>query len=102
MERIFNKRAGEGVVSIMDPLKVLRYPVVTEKTTRMIQHENKITFIVDKKATKKEIKEAFERLFNVKVEKVNVLITPKGLKKAYIKLRKEYKATDVAAKIGIL
>ena len=86
----------------MDPLKVLKYPVVTEKTTRLLQRENKITFIVDRKATKKDIKEAFEKLFNVKVDKINVLITPKGLKKAYIKLKKEYRATDIAAKIGIL
>ncbi len=86
----------------MDPFKVLLYPLVTEKTVGMIERENKIVFIVDRKANKKEIKEAFEKLFGVKVEKINTLITKDGRKKAYIKLRKDFKASDVAVKLGIL
>ena len=86
----------------MDPFKVLLYPLVTEKTVGMIERENKIVFIVDRKANKKEIKEAFEKLFGVKVEKINILITRDGRKKAYIKLRKDFKASDVAVKLGIL
>ncbi|HIE15003.1 TPA: 50S ribosomal protein L23, partial [Candidatus Bathyarchaeota archaeon] len=45
---------------------------------------------------------AVEELYDVKVEKVNVTITPKGRKKAFVKLHPEYKATDVAIKLGIL
>ncbi len=86
----------------MDPFKVLKYPVMTEKNVKLVDSENKIVFIVDRKANKQEIKEAFEKLFDVKVEKVNTLITPKGLKKAYIKLKKEYSARDVATKLGIV
>lgn len=86
----------------MDPLKVIKYPLVTEKAVRLMERENKLTFIVSKKASKKDIKEAVEKLFGVKVEKVNVLITPKGEKKAYIKLSKEHKAIDVATKLGVM
>ncbi len=86
----------------MDPFKVLLYPLVTEKTVGMIERENKIVFIVDRKANKKQIKDAFEKLFGVKVEKVNTLITRDGKKKAFIKLKKEFKASDVAVKLGIL
>ncbi len=86
----------------MDPLKVIKYPLVTEKAVRLMERENKLTFIVDRKATKKDIKEAVEKLFGVKVEKVNTLITPKGEKKAYVKLKKEYKAIDVATKLGVM
>jgi large subunit ribosomal protein L23 len=86
----------------MDPFKVLLYPLVTEKTVGMIEKENKIVFIVDRKANKKQIKEAFEKLFGVKVEKVNTLIARDGRKKAFIKLKKEFKASDVAVKLGIL
>lgn len=86
----------------MDPFKILKYPVMTEKNVRLVDTENKIVFIVDRKANKHEIKEAFEKLFEVKVEKVNTLITPKGLKKAYIKLKKEYSARDIATKLGIV
>ncbi|MCS7106151.1 MAG: 50S ribosomal protein L23 [Candidatus Aenigmarchaeota archaeon] len=86
----------------MDPYKVLRYPYLTEKSISLVEKENKIVFIVDRKATKKEIKEAFEKLFEVKVEKVNTEITLKGEKKAYIKLKPEYKAIDVAMKLGMV
>ena len=86
----------------MDPFKILKYPVMTEKNVRLVDTENKIVFIVDRKANKHEIKGAFEKLFEVKVEKVNTLITPKGLKKAYIKLKKEYSARDIATKLGIV
>ncbi len=49
------------------------------------QTENKLTFIVSRKATKKQIKEDVEKQFNVKVEKINVLYTKRG-KKAVINL----------------
>ncbi|RLE51058.1 MAG: 50S ribosomal protein L23, partial [Candidatus Methanomethylicota archaeon] len=45
---------------------------------------------------------AIEKLFDVKVVKVNTLITPKGEKKAYIKLAPEFKASDIATRLGIL
>lgn len=86
----------------MEPLKVIKYPLVTEKAIRLMERENKLTFIVDRNASKKDIKEAVEKIFNVKVEKVNTLITPRGEKKAYVKLSKEYKAIDVATKLGVM
>ena len=85
----------------MDPYKVIIKPVVTEKAVAMIENENKLTFIVDKRATKQDIKRAVEAMFEVKVEKVNVLITMRGEKKAYVKLKPEYSASEVAARIGL-
>ncbi len=85
----------------MDPYKVIVKPVVTEKAVAMIENENKLTFIVDKRATKGDIKRAVEEMFNVKVEKVNTLITMRGEKKAYVKLKPEYSASEVAARIGL-
>jgi large subunit ribosomal protein L23 len=86
----------------MDPYKILKYPYTTEKTAALIDKENKIVFVVDRKAKKKQIKEAFEKLFEVKVEKINTEITLKGEKKAYIKLKPEFKARDVATKLGLV
>ncbi len=86
----------------MDPFKILKYPYLTEKSISLVEKENKIVFIVDRKATKKQIKDAFEKLFEVKVEDVNTQITPKGEKKAIIKLKPEFKASDVAAKLGMV
>lgn len=51
---------------------ILLRPVVTEKSTSLLQ-QNKYTFIVDPKANKTEIKQAVEKIFNVKVEKVNTM-----------------------------
>ena len=77
-------------------------PIVTEKAVDKVEKENTLIFIVDINATKHMIKRAVEEIFNVKVVKVNTLITPRGEKKAYVKLAKEYSAVDVASRIGIL
>jgi large subunit ribosomal protein L23 len=87
---------------VVDPWKILKFPYITEKSISLVEKENKIVFVVERKATKKEIKEAFEKVFEVKVEKVNTLIDFKGRKKAFIKLKPEYKAIDVAVKLGIM
>lgn len=86
----------------MDPFKILRYPYMTEKSVAVIEKENKIVFVVARKANKKQIKEAFEKVFEVKVDNVNTEITLKGEKKAFIKLKPEFKAGDVAIKLGIV
>lgn len=86
----------------MDPHRILKYCHMTEKSVGLIDRENKIVFVVDRRANKKQIKEAFEKLFDVKVEKINTEITLKGIKKAYIKLKPEYRASDVAVKLGIV
>jgi large subunit ribosomal protein L23 len=86
----------------MDPWRILKYPYTTEKTISLAERENKIVFVVDRKADKQKIKEAFEKAFEVKVSKVNTQITIDGEKKAYIKLKPEFKAADVAVKLGII
>ncbi len=83
-------------------LEILIRPVQSEKALRLIEQNNTLTFIVDRKATKHDIKRAIEEAFGVKVEKVNTLITPRGEKKAYIKLAPGYSAADIAARLGIL
>jgi large subunit ribosomal protein L23 len=52
---------------------VIRAPLVTEKST-MVSENNQVMFEVAIDATKPDIKEAVERLFNVKVVAVNTLI----------------------------
>jgi len=86
----------------MDPYEIIRYPIMTEVTSRILESENKLVFIVNTSATKTDIKKAVEQLYEVVVEKVNVMITSKGEKKAFVKLHPDYKAVDVAIKLGIL
>ena len=76
--------------------------VITEKALRLAEKENKITVIVDRAATKKQVADETQKLYNVKVEEVNTLITPRGEKKAYVKLSKEHSAMDLLSRLGVL
>ncbi|MGA1872635.1 MAG: 50S ribosomal protein L23 [Thermoplasmatota archaeon] len=88
------------------PHRILLHPVVTEKTLHFMEGEvhgtklNSIVFIVKEGSTKPEIKKAFEDLFEVKVERVNIKHTRTG-KQAIIKLTDDYSADDVGMRIGI-
>ena len=56
----------------MTPEEIIVKPIITEKSNDGLQ-EGKYTFKVNKKATKIEIAKAVEKLFNVKVLKVNTM-----------------------------
>ncbi len=86
----------------MNPYEVILYPLMTEAASLMVEKENKLVFVVNLKAGKGDVKKAVEELYEVKVEGVNILITPQGEKKAFVKLHPDYKAADVAIKLGIL
>ena len=86
----------------MEIEKVIKYPLSTEKSIRLMESENKLIFVVDLKSKKQEIKEAIEKTFKVKVKKVTTLITPKGQKRAYVKLSPETPALDVATDLGLM
>lgn len=86
----------------MDPHDVILYPLMTESASLMVEKENKLVFIVGLKANKSDVKKAVETLYEVKVERINVQITPTGEKKAFVRLHPDYKAADVAIKLGIL
>jgi large subunit ribosomal protein L23 len=85
-----------------DHWKVLKYPHLAEKSMNMVEMENKLVFIVDRKATKAEVKKAVEKGFAVEVSGINVEITRKGVKKAYIKLKPGYEAVDIASRMGMI
>lgn len=74
-------------------------PIITEKTMRYMDENNVVTFEVKKGTNKTLIKQAVEGIFNVKVEKVNVVnVKPKtkrmgkyvgktnAVRKAYVKI----------------
>jgi large subunit ribosomal protein L23 len=87
---------------MMDPYSVILYPLMTESASLMVEKENKLVFMVDLKAGKTDVRKAVEQLYEVKVEGVNIQITPTGEKKAFVKLHPDYKAADIAIKLGIL
>ena len=80
---------------------IIKHPVSTEKAVKLMESENKLIFIVDKKATKQEIKKALEELYKIKIVDVNTLIH-NGEKKAYVRLAKENLAMDIATQLGMM
>jgi large subunit ribosomal protein L23 len=83
-----------------DPYSVVYHPHVTEKTMNLMTDQNKLEFIVDRRANKKDIKLAVEKLFEVKVDNVNTFIDSEG-KHAIVKLTKEFSAEDLGMRIGV-
>ena len=85
----------------MDIDTVIIHPLSTEKSLRLMESENTLVFVVQRKAKKPEIKQAIEKMFNAKVIKVNTLI--KGDKKrAYITFSAETPAIDIATNLGLM
>jgi ribosomal protein uL23 len=86
----------------MDANEVVLYPLMTESASLMVEKDNKLIFIVNPKSGKSDVKRAVEELYDVKVVRVTVQMTPRGEKKAFVKLDAAFKASDVAIKLGIL
>jgi len=59
---------------IQDAFTIVKQPIVTEKTTLTTERGNAYTFLVDMRANKIEIKQAIEKIFKVKVEKVRTQV----------------------------
>ena len=56
--------------------EILKKPLVTEKTIKLFQEENKVVIEVDVKANRSEVKRAFEMAFpGTTVEKVNIIVS---------------------------
>jgi large subunit ribosomal protein L23 len=85
----------------MNPFDVIIHPDVTEKSMKLLESENKLVFAVSLKSDKNDIRNAVETLYEVKVIDVNTLVNPRGVKKAYIQLAPEFRAEEVATKVGI-
>ncbi|UCH58195.1 MAG: 50S ribosomal protein L23 [Candidatus Bathyarchaeota archaeon] len=86
----------------MKPHDVILYPLMTERSIYMIENENKLVFVVNRKANKQDISNAMQALYGVEVDAVNTLISRKSTKKAFVKLKEGYDASDLAIRLGIL
>ena len=82
---------------------ILRRPIITEKTEYQTDWLNQYSFEVDKRATKQQIKEAVEIIFDVDVEKVRTIIMPakKGRRlRKTVTRKKEWKKAIVTLSRG--
>ena len=90
-------------MSLEDNLyEIIISPFSSERIFELIESQNKLAFIVHRKANKNTIKQAIEKLYNVKVVKVNTMITPSGKKKAIVKLHPTNNAVDLATALGLM
>jgi len=81
---------------------VLKSPILTEKSTTQKETANKVTFEVDRRANKIEIKQAVEKIFKVKVTDVHTMVV-RGKVKRYKNLlgkRSDWKKAVVTLKPG--
>lgn len=92
---------------IEDPYQIILRPLITEKSTLLKDKNREICFEVHPKANKIEIKEATEKLFKVKVDRVRIqrikgkmrrvgrnVGQKKNWKKAYVKLKEGEKMIE--------
>jgi ribosomal protein uL23 len=86
----------------METNEIIKYPISSEKSIRLMESENKLMFVVDMRSKKNEIKKAVEDTFKVKVTQLNTFIGTDGKKRAYVKLSKETPAIDIATKLGLM
>lgn len=61
--------------------EIIKAPIITEQSTKMIEASNTYTFKVDKKTNKVEIKKAVEEIFKVTVLRVNTVNVKRKFKR---------------------
>ncbi|MDP7180844.1 MAG: 50S ribosomal protein L23 [Candidatus Woesearchaeota archaeon] len=81
---------------------VIKCPLSTEKSIRLMESNNTLIFLVEKRANKQQIKKAIETVFKAKVVNVNTLIRMDGKKRAYVKFSNETPAIDIATQLGLM
>jgi large subunit ribosomal protein L23Ae len=95
-------KGKDNAVQKVDNYRIVRAPLTTEAAMKKIEDDNTLVFLCDPKASKRDIKKAVEELYEIKTKKINTLIRPDGVKKAYVKLTGDFDALDVSNRIGII
>src|SRR3989344_3421942 len=80
----------------------IKFVLMTEKSVRIVEAQNKLVFITRRNARRDEIKKAVETAFGSPVDKVTTLIDQSGRKKAFVKFRNAGAAGDIAIKLGVI
>ena len=85
---------------LSDYRDIIKAPIITEKSSKISSDDRKYVFKVDVKANKTKVKQAIEKIFDVKVEKVNILNVHPKIRKVgrYSGLTNKYKKAIVTLK----
>lgn len=80
--------------------RIVLHAYVTEKAMDEMERQNKLEFVVDRRANRAQIKRAIEEIYNCKVAKVNIKIVQVG-KIATVRFKPEYSAEDIGSRAGV-
>ena len=95
VEEVFKKELSKQFYSVIK--KVL----VSEKATRLIEFDNKMTFEVERAATKPMIKLLVENELGKKVKSVNTVNAHTGVKRAIVTFEEDGAASDLSSELGL-
>ncbi|MBI4174512.1 MAG: 50S ribosomal protein L23 [Candidatus Aenigmarchaeota archaeon] len=87
---------------IADAFDVVKFVLMTEKSIRMVESQNKLVFIVNRSSKKSQIRKSIELAFGSPVSGVKTVIDQSGRKKAFVKFSNAGAAGDIAIKLGII
>jgi large subunit ribosomal protein L23 len=80
--------------------RIILHAYVTEKSMDEMERQNKLEFVVDRRANRAEIKAAVENLYQCKVAKINTKFVRAG-KIATVKFTKEFSSEDIGSRAGV-
>jgi large subunit ribosomal protein L23Ae len=92
--------AVKPVSTKRNEFKIIRGQVTSDKASRKLEDDNTMSFWVDIRATKPEIKQAIKKLYRVTPVNISTLVTSKCLKKAYVRLPSDVEAMNIASEMG--
>jgi large subunit ribosomal protein L23 len=101
-KKVKTEEKEKAVALTRDPYDVLKFVLMTEKSVRMIELQNKLVFVVDRGADKDEIRAAAGAAFNSPIRDVRTVIDQSGRKKAFIRFEQEGAAGEIAIRLGII
>jgi large subunit ribosomal protein L23 len=81
---------------------IIKHPYVSEKASMEMEYEGKLQFIVDNKASKKQIAAELEKMFGHNVKSVRTMMTMKGQKKAIVCFENEKAGEEILSRLGIM
>jgi large subunit ribosomal protein L23 len=81
---------------------ILKYPYATEKASMIVERDGQLQFIVDRKASKGQIKVAMEKMFDQPVTRVRTLMNNRGEKKAMVSFSNPKAAEEILSRLGIM
>ena len=80
--------------------RIILHAYVTEKSMDEMERQNKLEFVVDRRANRAQIKRAVEDIYQCKVLKINTKIVRLG-KIATVRFTKEFSSEDIGSRAGV-